>query len=167
MSINAFDVVAALAIVVLVISQQLRGQRVRASRVIGLPIVLTAIGLYVLVQAGFHPTGTDLAFLAVDVVLAVGIGVAQGTVIRLEQRAGGLWLTMPRTGLWLWAAFLVSRIAVMLIAHQAGAVEAASVAPLLVMLGLNRMSQGVVVGRRVLAIRAGTAVAVPAAGQGQ
>jgi hypothetical protein len=156
---NVLYALAALAIVVLVIGQQLRGQRVRASRVIGLPVALTIIGVVALRHQGFHPTTVDWAFLAGDVMLAVGIGLFQGSLIRLQPRPGGLWLSMPRAGLWLWIGLVVTRIALMLIAHGAGAAVAASGSTLLLMLGVNRMAQGIVVGRRVLALqRAGEQV---------
>jgi hypothetical protein len=87
-------------------------------------------------------------------VIALGIGVLQGSMIGLARRPAGLWLSMSRAGPWLWVALVACRVLLMLIAHAAGADEAASAAPLLVMLGLNRMSRGVVVGRRVLAFRA-------------
>ncbi len=102
---------------------------------------------------GFHPGTADWAFLAGDVVLALAIGLWQGSFIRLEPRPGGLWLSMPRAGLWLWTGLVVTRIALMLIAHGAGAPVAASGSTLLLMLGLNRMAQGIVVGRRVLALQ--------------
>lgn len=147
--------ILALGLVVMIIAQQLRGQRVRASRVIGLPLALTAFGLFTISRGTGHVTGVDEAFLVVDVLLAVGIGLWQGRLIDLQRRADGhSWLQMTRPGLWLWGALVATRVLVMLLAHAAGATFAASSAPLLLMLGLNRIGQGFVVGRRVLAAKA-------------
>ena len=142
------EVLAVIAIVVYVIGRQLRGEPLRGKRVVLLPAVLTVIGLTRL-NTGGHPVhAADVAFLVVGGVVAAGIGVAQGSVLRLESREGGLWGRMPLYGLWLWVALVGARIALMTLASASGAHVAASTAPIVLLLGVNRLSQAAVITRR-------------------
>ncbi len=70
---------------------------------------------------------------------------------RLERRDGYLWAQLPKQGLWLWGGLLVSRLAVTGIAHVTGAHVAAGTTAILLMLGLNRAAQALVVAPRAIA----------------
>ncbi|AEM87540.1 hypothetical protein [Streptomyces violaceusniger] len=86
----------------------------------------------------------------VGALLAAGIGAAQGATIRLERRAGVLWARMPAVGLWLWALLVVTRVGMMAVAHVVDAKVAASSATILLMLGVNRLGQALVLVPRVM-----------------
>ncbi|MFC4032272.1 DUF1453 domain-containing protein [Streptomyces polygonati] len=148
---NVLELLAAIGVVVLVIGRQLRGEPLRGKRLVLLPVILTVIGAVDLGKGGRHPTATDIACVAVSALIAAGIGAAQGGVLRLEHRGGGLWGTMPARGLWLWGGLVASRLVMMAVAAGMGAHVAASTAPILLMLGINRLGQAAVVVPRSLA----------------
>lgn len=139
-----------------VIVSQVRGQALRAKRLVVLPVVLIVIGL-----AGLHGmTGVgsaDIACITVSALIAATIGFAQGAVTRLQSHDGTLWGRLPVWGLWLWVALIVSRVAMMATAHAIGADAAASLDSVLVVLGINRLAQAGVIASR--ASRAGLPLA--------
>jgi hypothetical protein len=148
---SVLDIVAVVAIVAYVIGKQLLGEHLRGRRLILLPVVLVAVGLSQLVGHGHHAGTTDIVLIAVSAVVASTIGVIQGALMHLEARDGTLWGRMPLRSLWLWMALVGSRIVVDVIAHGAGAYLAASTAPIILTLGINRLAQAAVVAPRALA----------------
>lgn len=141
------EALAVVAIVVYVIGRQLRGGPLRGKRVIRLPLLLVVVGLFTLGTHG--PVGAaDGVCLAAGAVIAAAIGAGQGSVIRLEERGGGLWGRMPVYGLWLWGALIASRIVMALLAGSMDAHAAASTAPIVLMLGVNRLGQAAMITRR-------------------
>ncbi|MER8157695.1 hypothetical protein [Streptomyces sp. NPDC094472] len=145
-----FEVLAAVVVVVALIARQLRGEALTGRRLMLLPVVLTAIGIADLGRHGRHPTTTDVVCLAIGALLAAGIGAAQGVTIRLERRAGVLWARMPAVGLWLWGLLVVTRVGMTAVAHVVDAKVAASSATILLMLGVNRLGQALVLVPRVM-----------------
>lgn len=145
-----FEVLAAVAVVVALIARQLRGEALTGRRLMLLPVVLTVIGIADLSRHGRHPTTIDVVCLVVGALLAAAVGAAQGTTIRLERRAGVLWARMPAAGLWWWVLLVVTRVGMMVVAHLVGAKVAASSATILLMLGVNRLGQALVLVPRVM-----------------
>ncbi|MBL1118916.1 hypothetical protein JK364_42120 [Streptomyces sp. 110] len=145
-----FEVVAAVAVVVALIARQLRGEALTGRRLMLLPVVLTVIGIADLSRNGRHPASIDVVCLVAGALLAAGIGAAQGATMRLERRAGVLWARMPPVGLWLWALLVVTRVGMMAVAHVVDAKVAASSATILLMLGVNRLGQALVLVPRVM-----------------
>jgi hypothetical protein len=150
---SPLTVLVAIGIVVYVIGQQVVGSSISGKRLVVLPIVLTAIGILDISGHGSRPGAADIVLLIVSAVIAIAIGVSLGAMTRLERRDGHLWAQLPRRGLWLWAGLLASRLVVTGVAHASGAHVAAGTTAILLMLGLNRAAQAVVVVPR--AIRAG------------
>ncbi|MFE2283521.1 hypothetical protein ACFXDJ_05020 [Streptomyces sp. NPDC059443] len=148
---GVLEVLLALMVVAYVIKRQLRSSPLRGKRLIVMPVVLTVVGAVSLARSGIHPSVVDIACLSVGALVALAVGIGQGGATVLEEREGVLWSRMPAWGLWWWAALIASRIAVMVIAHGLDARLAASTAPLLLMLGVNRVGQAVVIATRVLA----------------
>jgi hypothetical protein len=150
------EIAALAAAVGFVIVTQVRGQSLQARRLVLLPAILIVIGL-----AGLHGmTGVspaDIACITVGALIAATIGLAQGAVTRLQSRNGTLWGRLPVWGLWLWAALIVSRVAMMVAAHAIDAEAAASLDSVLVVLGINRLAQAGVIASR--AARAGLPLA--------
>ncbi|WP_371619327.1 hypothetical protein [Streptomyces sp. NBC_00454] len=148
---GVLEVLLALIVVGYVIKRQLRSSPLRGKRLVVLPVVLTVVGAFSLARNGVHPSVADLVLLAVGALVSLGLGIGQGWATALEEREGVLWTRMPSRGLWWWAALIVSRIAVVVIAHGLDARLAASTAPLLLMLGVNRVGQALVIAARALA----------------
>jgi hypothetical protein len=147
------DVIVILGVAALigwVIVRQMRGEALRARRVLLLPAVLVGYALVTL--SGEHGVGiADVSCLALSAVLALVIGAGQGFVMRLENRDGGLWGQLPRRGLWLWAALIASRVLVTVIAVAIGAHVATSTDSIILALGINRLAQAGVITLRAMA----------------
>jgi hypothetical protein len=148
---KVLEIVAVVAIVMYVIARQALGEPIRAKRFIILPGVLILIGVVDLAKHTVHPSSSDIVLIAIGAAIAVGIGLVQGHVMRLEQRDGTLWGQLPRQGLWLWVALYASRGALIGIAHATGAHVAAGVQSELLILGVNRLGQAAIVAWRAQA----------------
>jgi hypothetical protein len=151
MEMSLLIVLAVIGIVVYVIGQQVVGSSISGKRLIVLPAVVTGIGILDLSSSASHPGATDIVLLIVSAVIAIAIGVGLGAMTRLERRDGYLWAQLPKHGLWLWGGLLVSRVGVIGIAHVSGAHVAAGTTAILLMLGLNRAAQALVVAPRAIA----------------
>ena len=147
---SLLTVLAAIGVIVYVIGQQVAGGALRGKRVVMLPAALTVVGILEISSSKAHPDATDIVLLAVSAAIAIGTGAGLGMMTRLERRDGHLWAQLPKRGLWLWGGLLVSRLAVIGIAHGAGAHVAAGTAAILLMLGLNRAAQALVVVPRAI-----------------
>ena len=145
------EIVAVIGIIGYVIYQQLAGQLLQGRRVVVLPVVVTVVGFVNL--RGHHLGPADIAWLSAGAAGSLLIGLAFGLIMRLESRDGVLWGKMPLRGLWLWVALVAWRVLIAARATRTGAHVAASTAPLLFTLGLNRLGQAAVIVPR--AMRAG------------
>ncbi|WP_329562342.1 hypothetical protein [Kitasatospora sp. NBC_01266] len=150
---SGLEILAVIAIVALVIVQQLRGQHLSGKRTVVLPLVLTAIGFSELHGSAGQLRPVDTVCLAIGAAGSLAIGLGFGAIMRLESRDGVLWARMPLRGLWLWAALVAWRVAVVVLASGLHAHVAASSSTLLFGLGLNRLAQAAVVVPRAMAAR--------------
>jgi hypothetical protein len=144
-------VLAVIAIIGYVIGRQLMGEPLRGKRVVVLPVILGVVGVIDLGQHGRHVEPADVVCLVVSGLVAVTIGLLQGRMMRLECRNGALWGQMPVRGLWLWALLVGSRLIMTVIALAVGAKVAGSSAPMIMLLGINRLGQAAIVMRHALA----------------
>lgn len=142
---------AVAAIAVSVIGRQLIGEPVRGRRLIVLPAVLTVIGAVDLHSSHRPVRPVDVILLIVSGAVVAGIGAAQGGALRLESRDGVLRAQLPVKGLWLWLAFVLSRLAMTGVAFGVHAHVASSSSTILLMLGINRLSQAAIVVPRAVA----------------
>ncbi len=147
---SILSVVAVVVIVGYVIGRQLLGEPVRGKRLIVLPLILAIVGAVDLGKTGSHPGPADIALIVVEAVIAALIGLGQGALMRLEARDGALWGQMPGRSLWLWIALVASHGGLDLVAVGVGAHVAAGTSPILLVLGINRLAQAVVIGTRAL-----------------
>ncbi len=156
---SVLTIVAVIAILGYVISRQLLGEPIRGKRLIILPAILTLIGILDLAKHTVHPGGTDILLIVIVIgaAVALGIGLAQGRMMRLEERDGGLWGQLPLQGVWLWAILYASRGALIGVAHATDAHVAAGSQSELLILGINRLGQAASIATRALA--AGMALA--------
>jgi hypothetical protein len=148
---SVLTVMAAIGIIGFVIWQQVTGASLRGRRVIVLPAILTVIGILDLTSSKSHAGPTDIALLVVSATVAIAIGVALGAMTRLERRNGHLWAQLPKRGLWLWGALILSRVVITAVAHVANAHLAAGTDAILLTLGLNRAAQAMVIVPRAIA----------------
>jgi hypothetical protein len=148
---SPLTVLVAIGIIVYVIGQQLVGGALSGKRVVVLPAVLTVIGVLDLSGHSPRPGAADIVLLAVSAAIAIATGAALGAITRLQRRDGHLWAQLPKQGLWLWGGLIVSRLVVTGVAHAAGAHVAAGTGAILLVLGLNRAAQALVVVPRAIA----------------
>jgi hypothetical protein len=144
-------VLAVIAIIGYVIGRQLMGEPLRGKRVVLLPVILAVAGVVDLGKHGRHVEPADVICLVISGLIAVTIGLLQGRMIRLEGRNGALWGQMPVRALWLWALLVGSRLIMTVIALAVGAKVAGSSAPIIMLLGINRLGQAAIVMRHALA----------------
>jgi hypothetical protein len=144
-------VLAVVAIIGYVIGRQLLGEPLRGKRVVLLPVILAAAGVADLGKHGHHVEPADVICLVISGLIAVTTGLLQGRMMRLEARNGALWGQMPVRGLWLWALLVGSRLIMTVIALAVGAKVAGSSAPIIMLLGINRLGQAAIVMRHALA----------------
>jgi hypothetical protein len=147
---SLLTVLVAIGIVVYLIGQQLAGSPLQGKRVVVLPAVLTVIGIVDISGQKSHPAATDIVLLVVSAAIAIATGAGLGAITRLQCRDGYLWAHLPKRGLWLWGGLIVSRVVVTGVAHAAGAHVAAGTTAILLMLGLNRAAQALVVVPRAI-----------------
>jgi hypothetical protein len=149
---DALIVLVVIFVFASVIVRQLKGEPLRGRRVVLLPVVLIAVGALNL--RGNEPFKVvDAACIGASAMVAIIIGIAQGLAMRLESRQGSLWGQMPVRSLWLWAALVASRLIVMIIALVLGARSATSINSILLVLGVNRLAQAVVIALRAHSAR--------------
>lgn len=148
---SPLTVLAAIGIIVYVIGQQLVGSALSGKRVVVLPAVLTVIGIVEISGHKSHPGATDIVLLVVSAAIAIATGAGLGAMTRLQRRDGYLWAQLPKQGLWLWGGLIISRLAITGIGHAAGAHVAAGTAAILLVLGLNRAAQALVIVPRAIA----------------
>jgi hypothetical protein len=148
---SPLTVLVAIGIIVYVIGQQLVGGALSGKRVVVLPTVLTVIGILDLSGHGSHPGAADIVLLGVSAAIAIATGAGLGAITRLQRRDGHLWAQLPKQGLWLWGGLIISRLVVTGVADAAGAHVAAGATAILLMLGLNRAAQALVVVPRAIA----------------
>ena len=144
-------VLVAIGIIVYVIGQQLVGSALSGKRLVVLPAVLTVIGILDISGHNSHPGATAIVLLVVGAAIAIATGAGLGAIMRLERRDGYLWAQLPKQGLWLWGGLFISRLVIAGIAHAAGAHVAAGTTAILLVLGLNRAAQALVVVPRAIA----------------
>jgi hypothetical protein len=144
-------VLAVIAVIGYVIGRQLLGEPLRGKRAVVLPVILAVAGAVDLGKHGRHVEPADVICLVISGLIAVTIGLMQGRMIRLEGRNGALWGQMPVRGLWLSALLVGSRLIMTVIALAVGAKVAGSSAPIIMLLGINRLGQAAIVMRHALA----------------
>lgn len=146
---SVLTVLAVIGILIYVIARQLLGSALSGKRAVVLPVVLSVIGVVEI--SGSHPGATDIVLLVVSAAFAIAVGLGLGAMTRLERRDGYLWAQLPKSGLWLWGGLLAGRLLISGIGDVTGAHVAAGTTAILLMLGLNRAAQALVVVPRAIA----------------
>jgi hypothetical protein len=147
---SVLTVLAAIGIIVYVIGRQVVGGSVTGKRLVVLPAVLTVIGIVNIGESEAHVSATDVVLLALSAVIAIGVGLSLGAMTRIERRDGYLWAQLPKQGLWLWGGLIVSRILIAGVGAVTGAHLVAGSSAILLVLGLNRAAQALVIAPRAI-----------------
>ncbi|HEX3617845.1 MAG TPA: hypothetical protein VHU61_14995 [Solirubrobacteraceae bacterium] len=147
---SVLTVLAAIGIIVYVTGRQVVGSSVTGKRLVVLPAALTVIGFLDISGSKTHVNATDVVLLGLSAVIAIGVGLSLGAMTRLERRDGHLWAQLPKRGLWLWGGLVVSRIVITGIGELSGAHLVAGSSAILLVLGLNRAAQALVIAPRAI-----------------
>ncbi|MFG1925275.1 hypothetical protein [Cryptosporangium sp. NPDC048952] len=160
------DIALGLALLAYLSTRQLRWAPVDTARMWRLPIVLGAIGLASIAATDKPLTTADVAVLVVSGLLAVGSGVAMGSLARFRpipagatpkrMRNGELPDVESRTG-WvgvaLWLGLIVARIGLDVVGSHLGASLATGAGVILLVLAVNRAVRARVVTGRIATAR--------------
>ena len=142
-------IIAIVAIMAYSVGRQIAGEPLRIKRLIGLPAVLTIVGIVDVTNSkGAGPTRLDIILIVAGCAVNAIIGLCQGRLMRLEARNGYLWGQMPKSVLWWWGAKIASGVVLDGIGHVLGAGIAVTAAVMLLRLGVNRLGQAAVVAPR-------------------
>jgi phosphoribosylformylglycinamidine (FGAM) synthase-like enzyme len=169
---NVADILIAIAVLVWVIYRQLTWQLVNPSRLWRMPIIVAVVGIIMLAQTKSlnNITAIDLAIFAGELVFALGIGAAMGSLARFRsrpQRASdvasrrdsgatfnpAITVVESRTG-GLGAALLLVLIVVRIgieiaVTQYSHSAFLASTGTILIVLAANRAARALVVSRRM------------------
>jgi len=144
---NVVWIVVAVAVLVLVIGRRLAGEPVQAMRVAVLPLVLAAVGLYQVAQAP-QLSAFDVGVVAVEGLVAVGLGLVRGSTIRVYVRDGHLWQKYTWATVGVWIGSIVVRFGMVGGAVLLGANRSVMQTAVLLTLGLTFAGEGAVIGLR-------------------
>jgi hypothetical protein len=114
---NILQILLIAGIIAIVIVRRFAGQPVQAKSSI-LPLGITVWGLIQL--HGAQLTGADVAFLVIEALVAIGVGVARGATIQLYRKAGELWQRYRWTTLAVWLAAIALRAGLVVGGHLMG-----------------------------------------------
>jgi len=143
------DLVVTAGIALLVV-RQFVWRSAAVNRMLRLPLLIIAAGIGYLVaelRGGFPWVAGD-GFLLGELALVAVTGVAMGLVTRFRTVGTQLQYRLTAPGLWLWAAFVVIRVAFLVLATRYGANLADATGVVLLSFGTNRLTAIVVVRRR-------------------
>src|SRR5581483_563886 len=129
-----------------VLVSRIRGQALGVRRMLVLPAVLTAVGLFQTLGVAQHRAGAaDLILLAAGVVLSAVLGVGRGATVAVFTREGRPWLRYRPATIGLWVATFGVRVALTALAYAFGAAVAASGPAVLLSVGATLLGEAAMV----------------------
>jgi hypothetical protein len=149
------DIVIGLGLVCFIAYRQMTWRYVDPSNVWRMPIILGIIGLVMLANSGARVTPTDVAFIGIEALIAVGVGLTMGrlTMFRVAPKPGPKGdMMQARTGRWgaaLWIVFIAVRIGFDVLGAHLHAELLTSTGMVLVMLAVNRAARALVIDQRL------------------
>ena len=137
----------AIAAVGYVLWSRMKGQPLKAKRLLVLPVVLTVLGITDLTGSSApHLTPKDIGFLVASVVISAVLGAARGATIELYPHQGELWQRYRPNTVGLWVALIVTKVVLVGAAGAAHASAGGGTNSLLVSLGASLLAEAAVVG---------------------
>jgi hypothetical protein len=144
-------ILLAVAAVGWVLWSRMKGQPLKARRLLVLPAVLTVLGITDLTGSSApHLTAKDIGFLVAAVGISAVLGAARGATIELYPHGGELWQRYRLITAGLWITLITAKIVEMVLAGAAGASAGGGTSSLLLSLGVSLLAEAAVVGPRAL-----------------
>ena len=145
--LSAFLVLAAVGYVLV---SRWHGRPINSRRLLLMPALLSGYGVLQFTGAagrGLRPV--DVMIVAAGTAVAAAMGVARAVTVAVYVRDGQPWMRYRAATLALWAATVVTRLAVTAISIATGSSAAASRGPaILLSVGVTLLAEGVVVTHR-------------------
>ena len=146
---NLITVLLVLAAIGYVLVRRFAGEPLEGRRLAVLPIVLVVVGVAQL--RGVHATPIDVVVLAVEGLVAVGLGTVRGATVHVYARDGHLWYRYRPLTIAVWVVSALVRLGGSVAGHALGADTKVLGAALVLMVGLSLLGEALIVGRRALA----------------
>ena len=148
---SPLTIVLAVAAVGWVLWSRMKGQPLKAKRLLVLPVVLTALGITDLTGSSApHLTPKDVGFLAASVGISAVLGAARGATIQLYPQGGELWQRYRPATVGLWITLIATKLILTVIAGAAHASAGAGTSSLLLALGVSLLAEAAIVGPRAM-----------------
>jgi hypothetical protein len=144
-----------IALVVFLAVRQASWRSVDPTRIRRGPLVLGAVGVVLLAQSAAVVTTVDVVFLAVEAIVAVGLGLAMGALTRFrtaaepDRRGRTLQSRTGWVGAGLWVALIAVRIVLDLVGGHLAAHLLTSTGAVLLTIAVNRAACALVVDQRI------------------
>ncbi|MEO6117027.1 MAG: hypothetical protein ABIP33_11635 [Pseudolysinimonas sp.] len=166
---NLLSIVLGIALIVWIIYRQLTWTPVVPERMWRMPAILAIIGVVELIQgnAFARVRGTDVAILAIELVISVGLGAAMGALAHFRpmsddanrayaaKNAARVSGVLPAVetrngwfGLALWLVLIAARVGAEFWAHSVGSALLMSTGVILLVVALNRAVRILVITQR-------------------
>lgn len=145
MPTTLISVLAALAVIALVVVRRSRPRPV-AEEALRKPLVLSAVGLFLLRDTVLD--APDTAFLVLTAVLALGLGAVRGSVVRITRRGQAMFTSWGPACFATLGALVVLRLGVDAGAVALGVASTTVGQSVLFALGLSLLAESLVVARR-------------------
>jgi hypothetical protein len=143
MSMNILQILLIAAVIVFVIVRRFAGQPLQ-SRTFVLPLAVAVYGAF---QLSHAPLGTaEIAFLAVEALVALALGAVRGATVQIYVRDGRLWMRYRWATLAVWVAAILVRFGMVGLGYAAGLHLPTQ--SLLVVLGANLLAEAATVSLR-------------------
>jgi hypothetical protein len=148
---SPLTILLAIAAVGYMLWSRMKGQPLRAKRLLVLPVVLTVIGATDLSGSSApHLTPKDIGFLVASVVVSAVLGAARGATVELYPQRGELWQRYRPSTIGLWVVLIVTKVVLVAVAGAAHASAGGGTNTLLVSLGASLAAEAAIVGPRAL-----------------
>ncbi len=145
-------ILVGLLVLVRVIGGQVTGSLVTQKSLFVMPVVLLVIGVVSLSSAFGGASTGELAFLAMDCVVLIGLGLARGASIRLTRTAEGLYQKGTAATLCLWVLTIALRVGTAFASVALWPHGTLSRATLALTVGLTIAAQNAMIYRRSLSL---------------
>ena len=146
-------ILVGLLVLVRVVGRQVTGSLVTQRSLVLMPAVLTLVGAYAIWSTLDGASTGELAFLGLDCVVLIGVGLARGGSIRLERREAGLWQKGTVATLLLWVLTIALRVGAAAASAALWPDSKLGQATLALTIGLTIGAQNVMIYRRALELR--------------
>ncbi|TCO26309.1 hypothetical protein EV652_107200 [Kribbella steppae] len=146
-------ILVGLFVLVRVVGRQVTGSLVTQKSLLVMPVILLMVGLLPLPSALQTASNGEIAFLVLDCVVLIGIGLARGASLRLTQREDGLFQKGTSATLSLWLLTLAIRVGAAFAAPAIWPNGNLTHSTVALTIGLTIAAQNVMVYHRAVSLR--------------